>query len=87
MLWKCALKNTVGTTATVTALSIGYTLVGTFLVESIFGWPGIGKFMSDSVTSLNYPAIMGATLFSTVAYLILNLIADIIVALDPRVRI
>ena len=87
VLWKCALKNTVGTTATVTALSIGYTLVGTFLVEAIFGWPGIGKFMSDSVTSLNYPAIMGATLFSTVAYLILNLIADIIVALDPRVRI
>ena len=43
--------------------------------------------MSDSVTSLDYPAIMGATLFSTVAYLILNLIADIIVALDPRVRV
>lgn len=87
VLWKSALKNTIGTTATVAALSIGYTLVGTFLVESIFGWPGIGKFMSDSVTSLDYPAIMGATLFSTVAYLILNLIADIIVALDPRVRV
>lgn len=87
VLWVNALKNTIGTTATVTALSIGYTLVGTFLIESIFGWPGIGKFMSDSVTQMNYPAIMGATLFSTVAYLILNLLADIIVALDPRVRV
>lgn len=87
ILWVNALKNTIGTTATVTALSIGYTLVGTFLIESIFGWPGIGKFMSDSVTQMNYPAIMGATLFSTVAYLLLNLAADIIVALDPRVRV
>lgn len=87
VLWKGALKNTIGTTATVTALSVGYTLVNTFLIESIFQWPGLGKFMSDAVTSLNYPAIMGATLFSTVAYLLLNLIADIIVALDPRVRV
>lgn len=87
ILWRNALKNTIGATATATALSIGYTLVNTFLVESIFNWPGIGSYMSDSVLSMNYPAIMGTTLFATIAYLLLNLIADLIVAVDPRVRV
>lgn len=87
VLWKHALKNTIGTTATSTALTIGYTLVNTFLVEAIFSWPGVGKYVSDAITQYNYPAIIGVTLFSTVAYLILNLIADMIVAIDPRVRL
>lgn len=87
VFWKFALKNTIGTTATSTALTIGYTLVDTFLVESIFSWPGIGKYVAEAITDYNYPAIMGVTLFSTVAYLILNLVADLIVAVDPRVRL
>lgn len=87
VLWHYALKNTIGTTATVTALTIGYTLVNTFLIEAIFNWPGIGKYVADSVLSMNYPGIMGVTLFSTVSYLILNLVADLIIAVDPRVRI
>ncbi len=86
VLWKYALKNTIGTTATVTALNIGYTLVNTFLVEAVFNWPGIGTYVSSAILAMDYPAIMGVTLFSTVAYLILNLIADLIVAVDPRVR-
>lgn len=87
VLWKHALKNSIGTTATVTSLALATTLVSTFLVEAVFSWPGIGSFLADSVTSLDYPCIMGATIFTTIVYLILNLIADIIVALDPRVRL
>lgn len=87
VLWRYALKNTIGTTATVTALTIGYTLVNTFLIEAIFNWPGIGKYVADSVLNMNYPGIMGVTLFSTVSYLILNLIADLVIAVDPRVRL
>jgi peptide/nickel transport system permease protein len=87
ILWKYALKNTLGSVATATALSLGYTLVNTFLVEAIFSWPGIGSYVSDCVLQMNYPGIMAVTLFSTIAYLILNLIADIIVAVDPRVRL
>jgi len=86
ILWKCALKNCLGPTATVVALSIGYTLMNTFMIEAIFSWPGIGKYVSDAVMNMNYPAIMGVTIISAIAYVILNLIADIIVALDPRVR-
>ena len=48
---------------TIVALSIGYTLVNTFLVESIFNWPGLGSYISDAVMNMDYPAIMGVTLF------------------------
>jgi len=87
ILWVYALKNSLGPTATVVALTIGYTMVNTFLVESIFSWPGIGKYVSNAVMSFDYPAIMGVTLFSAIVYLVLNLIADIVIALDPRVRL
>ena len=87
ILWKYALKNSLGTTATVLALSIGYTLVNTFLVEAIFNWPGIGNYISTAVMSMDYPAIIGVTLFSACSYIILNLLADIIIAIDPRVRV
>jgi len=87
VLWSYALKNSLGPTVTVVTLSIGYTLVNTFLVESIFSWPGIGNYVATAVVSLDYPAIIGVTIFSACSYVILNLIADIIIALDPRVRI
>jgi peptide/nickel transport system permease protein len=87
IIWRYALKNSMGTTVTVLALSIGYTLTNTFLVEAIFSWPGIGNYISTAVVSLDYPAIMGVTLFSACAYILLNLIADIIISFDPRVRV
>lgn len=87
ILWVYALKNSLGPTATVVTLSIGYTLMNTFLVESIFNWPGIGKYVAQSVVSMDFPAIMGVTIFSAICYMILNLIADLIIALDPRVRL
>ena len=87
MLWKYALKNSRGTTATDVALSMGYTLTDTFLVEAIFSWPGIGSYISSAVTTLDYPAIIGVTLFGACCYIILNLLADIVIASDPRVRL
>lgn len=87
VLWNYALKNSLGTTVTVLALSIGYTLVNTFLVEAIFSWPGIGRYIATAVVALDYPAIIGVTLVSAFAYIMLNLFADIIIALDPRVRV
>lgn len=87
VLWVLALKNSLGPTTTVIALTVGYTIVNTFLVESIFSWPGIGKYVSNAVMSFDYPAIIGVTIFSAVVYIILNLIADIVISLDPRVRL
>ncbi|MFA6670460.1 MAG: ABC transporter permease, partial [Bacillota bacterium] len=86
VIWKYAIKNVLGTVTTVLALSAGYALVNTFVIEAVFSWPGIGSYISRSVINLDYPAIIGVTLFASVSYIILNLIADIIVALDPRIR-
>ncbi len=87
VMWNYALKNSLGATATVVALSIGYTLVNTFLVEAIFSWPGLGNYIATAVVSMDYPAILGVTIFSACAYVVLNLVADIIIAMDPRVRV
>lgn len=87
VLWRYALKNTLGPTAIVLTLSLGYTLVNTFLVEAIYSWPGLGSYVATSVTVLDYPAIIGVTLFSAISYVLLNLVADLIIALDPRVRL
>lgn len=87
VLWSYALKNSLGATATVVTLSIGYTLVNTFLVEAIFGWPGIGNYVATAVTTLDFPAIIGVTAFSAISYVFLNMVADLIITLDPRVRV
>lgn len=87
VLWRYALKNTLGPTAIVLTLSLGYTLVNTFLVETIYSWPGLGNYVATSVVTLDYPSIMGVTIFSAACYIGLNLVADIIIAMDPRVRL
>ena len=87
VLWRFALKNTLGPMATVVALVLGGLIVSTFLVESVFNWAGIGSYVASAVASSDYPAIVGVTLVSAIAYVFLNLLADIVVALDPRVRL
>ena len=87
ILYSYALKNSLGPTVTVVTLAMGYALMNTFLVDSIFSWPGIGKYVANAITSLDYPAIMGVTIIGACAYIILNLIADIIISLDPRVKL
>jgi peptide/nickel transport system permease protein len=70
------------------ALVFGYSLVNTFLVESIFDWPGLGSYAAASIATLDTPAILGVTLFVAVAYVIANLIVDIVqAAIDPRIRL
>lgn len=86
VIWRYAIKNVMGTVVTVLALSAGYALVNTFVIEAVFSWPGIGNYIAQSVVNMDYPSIIGVTLFASLAYVLLNLFADIIVAMDPRVR-
>jgi peptide/nickel transport system permease protein len=70
------------------ALVFGYSLVNTFLVESIFDWPGLGSYAAASIATLDTPAILGVTLFVAVAYVVANLVVDIVqAAIDPRIRL
>jgi len=83
-----ALRNAIGPVLTVGALTFAYSLVETFLIESVFAWPGLGYYASNAIMTVDYPAIMGVTLLVAFTYVLLNLIVDISLAfLDPRIRI
>jgi len=83
-----ALQNALGPIVTMGALSFVFTLIGTFLVESIFGWPGIGSYTAESILSNDYPVVMSIVTVVSLATIVLNLLADLILAwLDPRIRL
>ena len=83
-----SLKNALGPTLTVIGLSMAYALTGTFFVELIFNWPGLGIFTVHSLLKVDYPAIMGVTLFAAVGYVVINLIVDLLQAwIDPRISL
>ncbi|QTV79952.1 ABC transporter permease [Microbacterium sp. NIBRBAC000506063] len=86
--WRLALKNAMPPTLTVTGLSAAYALTGTFFVEVVFNWPGIGHFAVTAMTQVDYPVIIAITLLGAGGYLLANLIVDIAQArIDPRVRL
>ena len=59
----------------------------TFLVENLFDWPGLGSYVADSITTLDAPAIAGTTVVVAVAYLLANLVVDLVrPVMDPRLR-
>ncbi|HFE66278.1 MAG TPA: ABC transporter permease [Chloroflexi bacterium] len=83
-----ALKNAIGPTLTVIGLTFAFAITGTFFVEIIFNWPGLGLFTVRSLLNLDYPAIMGITLFGAFMYVIINLLVDLLQAwVDPRIRL
>lgn len=85
--FRYALKNALPAALTVLALTFAYSLTGTFLVESVFNWPGLGNYTAQAVITNDYPAVMGVTLVIGVIYVALNLVVDLVIAgIDPRVR-
>jgi peptide/nickel transport system permease protein len=73
-----AMKLAWSPVASAVALVFGYSLVNTFLVESIFDWPGLGSYAAASISTLDTPAILGVTLFIALVYVIANLIVDVL---------
>jgi len=87
IILKHCLKNSLIPTVTITGLSIGELLGGAILTETIFNWPGMGKYVVDSVNFLDFPAMMGFTLVVALAYVLINLAVDVLYAfLDPQIR-
>lgn len=83
-----ALRNAIAPVLTVGALLFAESLVSTFLVESVFTWPGLGFYAANAILTVDYPAIMGVTMLISFTYIFLNLVVDVAQAfLDPRIRI
>lgn len=87
VIFKHALGNALIPVLTVIGLGLGNLLGGMVLVETIFSWPGVGQFAYQSVTSLDYPAIIGVSLLIALNYMVINTIVDVLYGIiDPRVR-
>jgi peptide/nickel transport system permease protein len=72
---------------TIIGVDVGFLFTGSVLVESVFGWPGIGRLMYESIVKRDYPVLMGNFLITTALVVVVNLIVDLIyVWLDPRVK-
>ena len=82
-----ALRNAMIPVITTIGLQVGVLLAGAILTETIFSWPGIGKWMVDSVFRRDYPVIQGGLLLIAGIIMIVNLIVDLLYGLiNPRIR-
>ena len=82
-----AFRNALLPLITMIAVVYGYLLGGVVLVEQIFAWPGLGRYVFDAITSSDYPAVEGFILYATTIYVVLFLIVDLLYhVIDPRIR-
>jgi ABC-type dipeptide/oligopeptide/nickel transport system permease component len=81
-----ALRNALIPVITVLGLDFGYYLTGSILTETIFSWPGLGRYVVNAISRRDLPAIQGTVLFLSVVFVLVNLITDLVyAAADPRV--
>ena len=84
---KHALRNALLPVVTVVGLSFGALLSGAILTETVFAWPGIGKWIYDAIQSRDYPIVQGGVVFVAFVFVIVNLLIDLSYALiDPRIQ-
>ncbi|MDK2371817.1 MAG: ABC transporter permease [Candidatus Korarchaeota archaeon] len=87
VLFRHALRNALIPTTTVIGMAYGSLLEGAILTETIFAWPGLGRYSTGAFLSVDFLAVMGSTLLIAVIYSVANLVVDILYAfLDPRIR-
>jgi len=88
VIYRHALKNALIPVVTIIGISLGSLLSGAVLTETIFSWPGLGRYIVNALLVLDYPAVTGGTLFIAFVYSLANLVVDIsYAALDPRMRV
>ncbi|HKW20926.1 MAG TPA: ABC transporter permease [Ktedonobacterales bacterium] len=84
--YRHALRNALMPLLTIVGLQVGAILAGTFVIETIFLWPGIGALTIQSIFSKDYPVVQGVVLLAALSYMAVNLFVDIgYKVLDPRV--
>jgi peptide/nickel transport system permease protein len=88
VLFRHALKNALIPTVTVAAIETGSLLGGSMIVETVFGWPGLGRLVVEAIFTRNYPIVQASVLLYAVTYVLLNFCADLLYTwLNPRVRL
>jgi peptide/nickel transport system permease protein len=88
VLYVHALKNALTPAVTVAAIETGSLLGGNMIVETVFGWPGLGRLVVEAIFARNYPLVQAAVLLYAVTYVLINLTADVAYTiLNPRVRL
>lgn len=87
VIFKHALKNAMVPIITVVGLQFGVLLGGAVMTETIFSWPGLGKYLVDAIYARDFPIVQGGILFFAGVFVIVNLIVDLSYALvDPRIQ-
>jgi peptide/nickel transport system permease protein len=87
VVWRHAARNALIPAVTTIGVTFGSLLSGAVLTETIFSWPGLGRYATSSAINLDFPAVMGVTLLAALVYTATNLIVDVGYHwLDPRIR-
>jgi peptide/nickel transport system permease protein len=87
VLRKHVFRNALGAALSMTGLQVGLMFAGVLVVEQVFGWPGIGQYVAQSIPVADFPAIAGVTLMLGVAYVVINTAVDLLQAVaDPRIN-
>ncbi|WP_041081767.1 ABC transporter permease [Thermotoga profunda] len=87
VVYKYVLRNALIPIVTVIGLQFGYLLGGAVLTESVFGWPGLGRYVVDSIFNRDYIAVQVGIMVIAMSFVLVNLVVDIFYALiDPRLR-
>ena len=87
VVYRHAVRNALIPVVTVIALNFGLLLAGALLTETVFAWPGIGRYVVHAVGMRDYPAVQGCVMFFALIFVVVNLIADVLyVYIDPRIK-
>lgn len=87
VMYKHALRNALVPITTVIGLNVGFLLGGTVIVETIFGWPGVGSLAVTAINQRDYPVVQATVMLFAFTFVMVNLIVDLLYgAIDPRIR-
>jgi peptide/nickel transport system permease protein len=87
VILKHALRNALIPLVTLVGLAFAGLMSGAIMTETIFAWPGIGRYAVESAANLDYPAITGTTLLIAIIYMLVNIFVDMLyTVIDPRIR-
>jgi glutathione transport system permease protein len=86
--WNHALRNALIPIITIVGLNFGSLIGGAVVTESVFNWPGLGRFLVDAVRYRDYPVIQGVTLVAVTGVVLMNFFAELMIAVvNPRIRL